>query len=196
MIYRVFQCEAPLQRLTFLYNILCCSINLRGGALASSIYNFVWIITLSVMNRLITGIWTIARYLSPCYPISTNLFWNNRGNGLWMDVFLISMLSSLWKLRFLHHTLIHLFQNKNSINGLIRSVIPWLSSFSYHYRSRMIPSFFPPQLVNAIFNSGKSIHFIRDTLQDTKVICLWPFLIILVVLTKCWYFYSWSMLTW
>lgn len=44
--------------------------------------------------------------------------------------------------------------------------------FSYHYRSRMIPSFFPPQLVNAIFNSGKSIHFIRDTLQDTKVICL------------------------
>lgn len=28
-------------RLTFLYNVLCCSINLRGGALASSIYNFV-----------------------------------------------------------------------------------------------------------------------------------------------------------
>ena len=40
-IYRVFQCEGPLQRLTYLYNILCCSINLRGGALASSIYNFV-----------------------------------------------------------------------------------------------------------------------------------------------------------
>lgn len=39
----------------------------------------------------------------------------------------------------------------------------------YHYRHRMIPSFFPPHLVDAIFNSGKSIHFIRDTLQDSKV---------------------------
>ena len=38
---RIFQCENPLRRLTYLYNILSGSINLRGGALASAIYNFV-----------------------------------------------------------------------------------------------------------------------------------------------------------
>ena len=37
----MFQCEKPLQRLTYLYNILFCGINLRGGALASSIATFV-----------------------------------------------------------------------------------------------------------------------------------------------------------
>ena len=40
---------------------------------------------------------------------------------------------------------------------------------SYHYRQRMIPSFFPEELVHQIFNCGKSVHFIRDALQDHKV---------------------------
>ena len=40
----------------------------------------------------------------------------------------------------------------------------------YHYRQRMIPSFFPSRLTEQIFNCGKSIHFIRDSLQDHKVI--------------------------
>lgn len=40
---------------------------------------------------------------------------------------------------------------------------------SYFYRQRMIPSFFPASLVRQIFDCGKSIHFIRDSLQDHKV---------------------------
>ena len=35
-------------------------------------------------------------------------------------------------------------------------------------RQRMIPSFFPPALVEQVFNCGKSVHFIRDSLQDAK----------------------------
>ena len=65
-IYRVFQCEGPLQRLTYLYNILCCSINLRGGALASSIYNFV---CLMIINKYIT----IMNFLMNCCRNHYNL---------------------------------------------------------------------------------------------------------------------------
>ena len=36
-----FLCEEPLQRLTYLYNILVSSIRLRGGSLASAMFNFV-----------------------------------------------------------------------------------------------------------------------------------------------------------
>lgn len=36
----------------------------------------------------------------------------------------------------------------------------------YHYRQRMIPSFLPAPLVRKIFDCGKTIHFIRDTIQD------------------------------
>ena len=35
-------------------------------------------------------------------------------------------------------------------------------------RQRMVPSFFPPALVEQVFNCGKSVHFIRDSLQDEK----------------------------
>ena len=38
----------------------------------------------------------------------------------------------------------------------------------YHIRQRMIPSFFPAGMVDQIFNCGKTIHFIRDSLQDAK----------------------------
>ena len=41
---------------------------------------------------------------------------------------------------------------------------------SYHVRQRMIPSFFPPTLVRRIFECGKEVHFIRDALQDHKVL--------------------------
>ena len=36
-----YLCEEPLQRLTYLYNILVSSIRLRGGSLASAMFNYV-----------------------------------------------------------------------------------------------------------------------------------------------------------
>lgn len=35
-------------------------------------------------------------------------------------------------------------------------------------RQRMVPSFFPPALVEQVFRCGKSVHFIRDSLQDAN----------------------------
>lgn len=38
----------------------------------------------------------------------------------------------------------------------------------YHMRQRMVPSFFPLALVEQVFRCGKSVHFIRDSLQDAN----------------------------
>ena len=59
----IFQCEKPLKRLTYLYNILFCGINLRGGALASSIANFVCVFVSSNSSQIMAT------------PIIANLLW-------------------------------------------------------------------------------------------------------------------------